>query len=53
MEGRGLVAGGVDNDITIDLVGRTLRVRGERRTERKADAIVNEIAYGQLWGWPV
>src|SRR5215213_9357988 len=34
--------------LDIDIVGRTLRVRGERVAEEKAAAVVNEISYGRF-----
>ena len=32
----------------IDIVGRTLRVRGERTAEEKAESVMNEITYGRF-----
>ena len=44
-----LAVPGISPDtIDIDIVGRTLRVRGERRQADDADAIVREIAYGRF-----
>jgi len=34
--------------IEIDVVGRTLRVRGERVSETKTDPVVGEITYGRF-----
>lgn len=34
--------------VDIDIVGRTLRVRGERISEQKADPVVSEIIYGRF-----
>jgi HSP20 family protein len=35
-------------DVHIDIVGRTLRVRGERRTPDATQSFINEIPYGQF-----
>ena len=32
----------------IDIVGRTLRVRGERTAEEKAESVMSEITYGRF-----
>ena len=34
--------------VDIDIVGRTLRVRGERTAEEKAEAVMSEITYGRF-----
>ena len=34
--------------VDIDIVGRTLRVRGERISEQKADSVFSEITYGRF-----
>ena len=34
--------------VDIDIVGRTLRVRGERTTEDKAEPVMSEITYGRF-----
>ena len=34
--------------VDIDIVGRTLRVRGERRANDKAQPVISEIAYGRF-----
>jgi HSP20 family protein len=34
--------------VDIDIVGRTLRVRGERAAEEKAEAVISEITYGRF-----
>ena len=34
--------------LNIDIVGRTLRVRGERSSEEKTESVMSEIAYGRL-----
>src|SRR5512134_109487 len=34
--------------VDIDVVGRTLRVRGERIAEEKTEPIMNEITYGRF-----
>jgi HSP20 family protein len=34
--------------IDIDVVGRTLRVKGERTTGEKAEPVVGEISYGRF-----
>jgi HSP20 family protein len=40
---------GVSPDkVDIDIAGRTLRVRGERIPEEKAEAVINEITYGRF-----
>ena len=44
-----LAVPGVSPDkLEIDVVGRTLRVRGERLTDDKTAAVVNEITYGRF-----
>ena len=40
------VPGTSPDQIDIDIVGRTVRVRGERRPDEKNPLVVNEIAYG-------
>jgi HSP20 family protein len=40
---------GVSPDkVEIDVVGRTLRVRGERNSEAKAEPVISEITYGRF-----
>jgi HSP20 family protein len=40
---------GVSPDkVDIDIVGRTLRVRGERTAEEKAEPVIREIPYGRF-----
>ena len=34
--------------IDVDIVGRTLRVRGERSSEEKTESVMSEIAYGRF-----
>ena len=34
--------------VDIDIVGRTLRVRGERTAEEKAEPVMSEITYGRF-----
>ena len=34
--------------VDIDIVGRTLRVRGERSANDKAQPVINEITYGRF-----
>jgi HSP20 family molecular chaperone IbpA len=34
--------------IDVDIVGRTLRVRGERSSEEKTESVMREIAYGRF-----
>lgn len=34
--------------VDIDVVGRTLRVRGERSAEEKAESMIGEISYGRF-----
>lgn len=34
--------------LDVDIVGRTLRVRGERASEEKTDSLVSEIVYGRF-----
>jgi HSP20 family protein len=34
--------------VDIDIVGRTLRVRGQRTTEEKAEPVMSEITYGRF-----
>lgn len=34
--------------LDIDIVGRTLRVRGERSSEVKTESVMSEIAYGRF-----
>ena len=34
--------------VDIDIVGRTLRVRGERTAEEKAEPVISEITYGRF-----
>ena len=34
--------------VDIDIVGRTLRVRGERAAEEKAEPVISEISYGRF-----
>jgi HSP20 family protein len=36
------------DQVDIDIVGRTLRVRGQRISEQKGDPIVGEIPYGRF-----
>ena len=44
-----LAVPGISPDmIDIDIVGRTLRVRGERRQDGNAEPIVREITYGRF-----
>lgn len=41
--------------IDVDIVGRTLRVRGERSSEEKTESVMSEIAYGRFerdFTWP-
>jgi len=42
------VPGMSPDKLDIDIVGRTVRVRGERRSEQKADEVISEIAYGRF-----
>ncbi len=42
------VPGIAPDKMDIDVVGRTLRVRGERAAEQKADPVVSEIVYGRF-----
>ena len=40
---------GISRDnVNIDVVGRTLRVRGERTAEEKAEPVMSEIPYGRF-----
>ena len=34
--------------IDVDIVGRTLRVRGERSSEEKTESVMSDIAYGRF-----
>lgn len=44
-----LAVPGISPDkLEIDVVGRTLRVRGERVTDEKTAPVINEIAYGRF-----
>lgn len=44
-----LAVPGISPDkVDIDIVGRTLRVRGERISEQKADPVFSEITYGRF-----
>jgi HSP20 family protein len=36
------------DNVDIDIVGRTLRIRGERRASENGEAIINEIPYGRF-----
>jgi len=45
------IPGVAPEQVDIDVVGRTLRIRGERRVEKnveKAEAILSEINYGRF-----
>lgn len=42
------VPGIAPESLNIDVVGRTLRVRGERGAGQKADALLSEIVYGRF-----
>jgi HSP20 family protein len=36
------------DDLDIEIIGRTLHVRGERRSDEKTQPILNEISYGRF-----
>jgi HSP20 family protein len=36
------------DNVDIDIVGRTLRVRGERTAEEKSEPVMSEISYGRF-----
>ena len=36
------------DNVDIDIVGRTLRVRGERTADEKAEPVISEITYGRF-----
>ncbi len=49
------IAGISPDTIDVDIVGRTLRVRGERSSEAKTESVMSEIAYGRFerdFTWP-
>ena len=44
-----IAAPGMSPDkLDIDIVGRTLRVRGERASEEKTESVLREIVYGRF-----
>jgi HSP20 family protein len=42
------VPGIAPDKLDIDIVGRTLRVRGERSSEEKTESVMSDIAYGRF-----
>lgn len=36
------------DNVDIDIVGRTLRIRGERPVDQKAEPVISEITYGRF-----
>jgi HSP20 family protein len=42
------IPGVAPDKLEIDIVGRTLRIRGDRTLERHAEPVVSEIAYGRF-----